>query len=60
MLNFPFVPADDSSAVKDVVVSIDMSKDSDADSSKPSSKATSVQNSPAVQKGWRFYFSICS
>uniref|UniRef100_A0A8C2GA18 Solute carrier family 12 member 2 n=1 Tax=Cyprinus carpio TaxID=7962 RepID=A0A8C2GA18_CYPCA len=49
---------DDSSAVKDVVVSIDMSKDSDADSSKPSSKATSVQNSPAVQKGWRFYFSI--
>uniref|UniRef100_A0A8C1PXU9 Solute carrier family 12 member 2 n=1 Tax=Cyprinus carpio TaxID=7962 RepID=A0A8C1PXU9_CYPCA len=37
-------------SVKDVVVSIDMSKDSDADSSKPSSKATSVQNSPAVQK----------
>uniref|UniRef100_A0A8C2G5R7 Solute carrier family 12 member 2 n=1 Tax=Cyprinus carpio TaxID=7962 RepID=A0A8C2G5R7_CYPCA len=33
---------DDSSAVKDVVVSIDMSKDSDADSSKPSSKATSI------------------
>jgi len=28
-----------------------MSKDSDGDSSKPSSKATSVQNSPAVQKG---------
>ncbi|XP_016106617.1 solute carrier family 12 member 2 [Sinocyclocheilus grahami] len=41
---------DDSSAVKDVVVSVDMSKDSDGDSSKPSSKATSVQNSPAVQK----------
>uniref|UniRef100_A0A671SN35 Solute carrier family 12 member 2-like n=1 Tax=Sinocyclocheilus anshuiensis TaxID=1608454 RepID=A0A671SN35_9TELE len=35
---------------KDVVVSVDMSKDSDGDSSKPSSKATSVQNSPAVQK----------
>uniref|UniRef100_A0A673JAM8 Solute carrier family 12 member 2-like n=1 Tax=Sinocyclocheilus rhinocerous TaxID=307959 RepID=A0A673JAM8_9TELE len=35
----------------DVVVSVDMSKDSDGDSSKPSSKATSVQNSPAVQKG---------
>uniref|UniRef100_A0A671SPU6 Solute carrier family 12 member 2-like n=1 Tax=Sinocyclocheilus anshuiensis TaxID=1608454 RepID=A0A671SPU6_9TELE len=28
----------------DVVVSVDMSKDSDGDSSKPSSKATSVQN----------------
>ncbi|XP_043120729.1 solute carrier family 12 member 2-like [Puntigrus tetrazona] len=41
---------DDSSAMKDVVVSVDMSKDSDGDSSKPSSKATSVQNSPAVQK----------
>ena len=39
------------SAVKDVVVSIDMSKDSDGDSSKLSSKATSLQNSPAVQKG---------
>ncbi|KAM4614648.1 solute carrier family 12 member 2 [Polymixia lowei] len=39
-----------SSGMKDVVVSIDMSKDSDADSSKPSSKATSVQNSPAIQK----------
>lgn len=51
MLNFPFVPADDSSAMKDVIVSVDMSKDSDGDSSKPSSKATSVQNSPAVQKG---------
>ncbi|XP_059905839.1 solute carrier family 12 member 2 isoform X2 [Gadus macrocephalus] len=38
------------SAVKDVVVSIDMSKDSDGDSSKLSSKATSLQNSPAVQK----------
>uniref|UniRef100_A0A9J8CA84 Solute carrier family 12 member 2 n=1 Tax=Cyprinus carpio carpio TaxID=630221 RepID=A0A9J8CA84_CYPCA len=42
---------DDSSAMKDVVVSVDMSKDSDGDSSRPSSKATSVQNSPAVQKG---------
>ncbi|XP_051539487.1 solute carrier family 12 member 2 isoform X3 [Myxocyprinus asiaticus] len=41
---------DDSSGMKDVVVSVDMSKDSDGDSSKPSSKATSVQNSPAVQK----------
>ncbi|XP_039519682.1 solute carrier family 12 member 2-like [Pimephales promelas] len=30
-----------------------MSKDSDGDSSKPSSKATSVQNSPAVQKDKR-------
>uniref|UniRef100_A0A8C1Q131 Solute carrier family 12 member 2 n=1 Tax=Cyprinus carpio TaxID=7962 RepID=A0A8C1Q131_CYPCA len=38
---------DDSSAMKDVVVSVDMSKDSDGDSSRPSSKATSVQNSPA-------------
>uniref|UniRef100_A0A3B4CNT3 Solute carrier family 12 member 2 n=1 Tax=Pygocentrus nattereri TaxID=42514 RepID=A0A3B4CNT3_PYGNA len=37
-------------SMKDVVVSIDMSKDSDGDSSKLSSKATSVQNSPAVQK----------
>lgn len=46
---FPFV--DDTSGMKDVVVSIDMSKDSDGDSSKLSSKATSVQNSPAVQKG---------
>ncbi|XP_031434224.1 solute carrier family 12 member 2 isoform X2 [Clupea harengus] len=41
---------DDTSGMKDVVVSIDMSKDSDGDSSKLSSKATSVQNSPAVQK----------
>lgn len=39
------------SGVKDVIVSIDTSKDSDADSSKPSSKATSLQNSPAIQKG---------
>ncbi|KAJ3604927.1 hypothetical protein NHX12_026978, partial [Muraenolepis orangiensis] len=39
-----------SSGVKDVVVSIDMSKDSDGDSSKLSSKATSLQNSPAIQK----------
>ncbi|XP_034048858.1 solute carrier family 12 member 2 isoform X2 [Thalassophryne amazonica] len=39
-----------SSGTKDVVVSIDTSKDSDADSSKQSSKATSLQNSPAVQK----------
>ncbi|XP_013870595.1 solute carrier family 12 member 2 isoform X2 [Austrofundulus limnaeus] len=39
-----------SSGTKDVIVSIDTSKDSDADSSKPSSKATSLQNSPAVQK----------
>ncbi|XP_019127706.1 solute carrier family 12 member 2 isoform X2 [Larimichthys crocea] len=39
-----------SSGMKDVIVSIDTSKDSDADSSKPSSKATSLQNSPAVQK----------
>ncbi|XP_021446137.2 solute carrier family 12 member 2 isoform X1 [Oncorhynchus mykiss] len=37
------------SGMKDVVVSIDM-KDSDGDSSKPLSKATSVQNSPAMQK----------
>ncbi|CAB1332423.1 unnamed protein product, partial [Coregonus sp. 'balchen'] len=37
------------SGMKDLVVSIDM-KDSDGDSSKPSSKATSVQNSPAIQK----------
>lgn len=42
---------DDTSGMKDVVVSIDMSKDSDGDSSKLSSKTTSVQNSPAVQKG---------
>ncbi|XP_072514655.1 solute carrier family 12 member 2 isoform X2 [Salminus brasiliensis] len=41
---------DDTSGMKDVVVSIDLSKDSDGDSSKLSSKATSVQNSPAVQK----------
>ncbi|MCJ8742578.1 hypothetical protein PDJAM_G00083660 [Pangasius djambal] len=41
---------DDTSGMKDVVVSIDMSKDSDGDSSKLSSKTTSVQNSPAVQK----------
>uniref|UniRef100_A0A8B9RMB6 Solute carrier family 12 member 2 n=1 Tax=Astyanax mexicanus TaxID=7994 RepID=A0A8B9RMB6_ASTMX len=40
----------DTSGMKDVVVSIDLSKDSDGDSSKLSSKATSVQNSPAVQK----------
>ena len=40
-----------SSGMKDVIVSIDTSKDSDADSSKPSSKATSLQNSPATQKG---------
>nr|XP_020474487.1 solute carrier family 12 member 2 isoform X2 [Monopterus albus] len=39
-----------SSGMKDVIVSIDTSKDSDADSSKLSSKATSLQNSPAVQK----------
>uniref|UniRef100_A0A3Q3FW82 Solute carrier family 12 member 2 n=1 Tax=Kryptolebias marmoratus TaxID=37003 RepID=A0A3Q3FW82_KRYMA len=39
-----------SSGTKDVIVSIDTSKDSDGDSSKPSSKATSLQNSPAVQK----------
>ncbi|XP_022069113.1 solute carrier family 12 member 2 isoform X2 [Acanthochromis polyacanthus] len=38
------------SGMKDVIVSIDTSKDSDADSSKPSSKATSLQNSPAIQK----------
>ncbi|TTF71930.1 Solute carrier family 12 member 2 [Bagarius yarrelli] len=41
---------DDASGMKDVVVSMDMSKDSDGDSSKLSSKTTSVQNSPAVQK----------
>ncbi|XP_034458609.1 solute carrier family 12 member 2 isoform X1 [Hippoglossus hippoglossus] len=39
-----------SSLMKDVIVSIDTSKDSDADSSKQSSKATSLQNSPAIQK----------
>ncbi|XP_077441745.1 solute carrier family 12 member 2 isoform X2 [Vanacampus margaritifer] len=39
-----------SSGMKDVIVSIDTSKDSDGDSSKLSSKATSLQNSPAVQK----------
>ncbi|CAN9504729.1 unnamed protein product [Ophioblennius macclurei] len=39
-----------SSGMKDVIVSIDTSKDSDADSSKPSSKTTSLQNSPAIQK----------
>ncbi|XP_057674301.1 solute carrier family 12 member 2 isoform X2 [Corythoichthys intestinalis] len=39
-----------SSGMKDVIVSIDTSKESDGDSSKPSSKATSLQNSPAVQK----------
>ncbi|XP_057176380.1 solute carrier family 12 member 2 isoform X2 [Triplophysa rosa] len=44
---------DDTSAIKDVVVSVDTSKDSDGDSSKPSSKTTSVQNSPAVQKDKR-------
>nr|AXN72343.1 Na-K-Cl cotransporter 1 alpha [Trachinotus ovatus] len=42
-----------SSGMKDVIVSIDTSKDSDADSSKPSSKATSLQNSPAIQKDKR-------
>uniref|UniRef100_A0A3B4V683 Solute carrier family 12 member 2 n=1 Tax=Seriola dumerili TaxID=41447 RepID=A0A3B4V683_SERDU len=42
-----------SSVMKDVIVSIDTSKDSDADSSKPSSKATSLQNSPAIQKDKR-------
>ncbi|KAM4527903.1 solute carrier family 12 member 2 isoform 2-T2 [Odontesthes bonariensis] len=41
---------DKSSGTKDVIVSIDTSKDSDGDSSKPSSKATSLQNSPAIQK----------
>lgn len=41
---------DKSSGTKDVIVSIDTSKDSDADSSKPSSKATSLQNSPAIPK----------
>ncbi|KAM4531995.1 solute carrier family 12 member 2 isoform 1-T1 [Fundulus diaphanus] len=39
-----------SSGAKDVIVSIDTSKDSDCDSSKLSSKTTSLQNSPAVQK----------
>ncbi|XP_062291088.1 solute carrier family 12 member 2 isoform X2 [Scomber scombrus] len=39
-----------SSGMKDVIVSIDTSKDSDGDSSKLSSKATSLQNSPAIQK----------
>lgn len=39
------------SGMKDVIVSIDTSKDSDGDSSKLSSKATSLQNSPATQKG---------
>ncbi|XP_076020450.1 solute carrier family 12 member 2 [Genypterus blacodes] len=39
-----------SSGMKDVIVSIDTSKDSDGDSSKPSSKATSVHNSPATHK----------
>ncbi|KAF7218040.1 solute carrier family 12 member 2 [Nothobranchius furzeri] len=39
-----------SSGVKDVIVSIDTSKDSDGESSKLSSKATSLQSSPAVQK----------
>lgn len=47
---------DDTSAMKDVVVSVDMSKDSDGDSSKPSSKTTSMQNSPAVQKGLHSFF----
>ncbi|XP_069025185.1 solute carrier family 12 member 2 isoform X2 [Embiotoca jacksoni] len=42
-----------SSVMKDVIVSIDTSKDSDADSSKLSSKATSLQNSPAIQKDKR-------
>uniref|UniRef100_A0A3P9LK16 Solute carrier family 12 member 2 n=1 Tax=Oryzias latipes TaxID=8090 RepID=A0A3P9LK16_ORYLA len=37
-----------SAGAKDVVVSMETSKDSD--SSKPSSKATSLQNSPAIQK----------
>lgn len=56
-LSLRFLPDDllssqeKSSGMKDVIVSIDTSKDSDADSSKPSSKATSLQNSPAVQKG---------
>nr|WJN00280.1 putative sodium-potassium-chloride cotransporter [Conger myriaster] len=39
-----------STGMKDVIVSIDMSKDSDGDSSKPSSKATTAQNSPAIPK----------
>ncbi|KAM6902505.1 solute carrier family 12 member 2 [Xenentodon cancila] len=39
-----------SSGPKDVIVSMDTSKDSDGDSSKLSSKATSLQNSPAVPK----------
>ncbi|MEQ2238475.1 hypothetical protein ILYODFUR_033505, partial [Ilyodon furcidens] len=42
---------DKSSGAKDIIVSIDTSKDSDCDSSKPSSKTTSLQNSPAVHKG---------
>lgn len=42
--------------MKDVIVSIDTSKDSDCDSSKPSSKTTSLQNSPAVQKGQSAHF----
>ncbi|MED6233016.1 hypothetical protein ATANTOWER_005736 [Ataeniobius toweri] len=41
---------DKSSGAKDIIVSIDTSKDSDCDSSKPSSKTTSLQNSPAVHK----------
>ncbi|XP_038126798.1 solute carrier family 12 member 2 isoform X1 [Cyprinodon tularosa] len=38
------------SGAKDVIVSMDTSKDSDCDSSKLSSKTTSLQNSPAAQK----------
>lgn len=48
-----------SCGMKDVIVSIDTSKDSDAESSKPSSKATSLQNSPAIQKGQLSSASVC-
>ncbi|KAF6723416.1 Solute carrier family 12 member 2, partial [Oryzias melastigma] len=46
-----------SSGAKDVVLSIETSKDSD--SSKPSSKATSLQNSPAIQKAVDVCWSTC-
>lgn len=41
-----------------MIVSIDTSKDSDVDSSKPSSKATSLQNSPAIQKGKKIHGNV--
>lgn len=37
--------------MKEFVVSISLTKDSDSDSSKPSSKVTSTQSSPLIYRG---------